>query len=115
MEILDLTVIKRDGRRETYLRDKLESGLKKALEKRPVDADKFKRLVNNIERDIQVLVKDKKDSQEIHSNEIGEIVIRNLKKLDKVAYLRFVSVYKAFENPEEFYDELEKILAKKKK
>jgi transcriptional repressor NrdR len=115
MEILDLTVVKRDGRRENYDREKLESGLKKALEKRPIEAENFKKLVNNIERDLQVLVKDKKEGSAVTSQEIGEAVMKNLKKVDKVAYLRFASVYKAFEDPEEFYEELEKILSKRKK
>lgn len=115
MEILDLIVIKRDGRREAYAREKLEAGLKRALEKRPIEPENFKKLVNKIERDLQIFVKNKKEGSEISSQEIGELVMKNLKKVDKVAYIRFASVYKAFENPEEFYDELEKILTKKKK
>lgn len=114
MEILDLTLIKRDGRREAYDREKLENGLKKALEKRPVDHDKFKRLVNNIEKDVQVFVRNKKDSSEINSEELGDIVMKNLKKVDKVGYVRFASVYKSFEDANEFYEELEKLLFKKK-
>ncbi len=110
MEILDLMVIKRDGRREGYDRDKMVGGLKKALEKREVGDEKFKKLIHCIERDLQVINKD-----EIDSKEIGEIVMKNLKKLDKIAYIRYVSVYQSFEDLEEFGEELDKLLKKKKK
>mgnify|MGYP000906834146 FL=1 len=92
MEILDLIVVKRDGHKELYSRDKLISGLRKATEKRPVNDDQFKRLVNLIERDIQA-----KRQSEIESRDIGRIVMRQLKKVDKVAYIRFASVYSDFE------------------
>ncbi len=110
MEILDLMVIKKDGRRESYDRDKLVAGLKKALEKRNIDEEKFKKLVYCIERDIQVLNK-----SEIDSTEIGEIVMKNLKKIDKVAYIRYASVYQSFEGLEEFSEELDKLLKPKNK
>jgi len=110
MEILDLMVIKRDGRREGYDRDKMVGGLKKALEKREVGDEKFKKLIHCIERDLQVINKD-----EIDSKEIGEIVMKNLKKLDKIAYIRYASVYQSFEDLEEFGEELDKLLKKKKK
>lgn len=92
MEILDLIVVKRDGHKELYSRDKLISGLRKATEKRPVNDDQFKRLVNLIERDIQA-----KRQSEIESRDIGRLVMRQLKKVDKVAYIRFASVYSDFE------------------
>lgn len=110
MEILDLVVLKRDGRRESYNRDKMVGGLKKALEKRDVKGEKFKKLIYCIERDLQVINKD-----EIDSKEIGEIVMKNLKKLDKIAYIRYASVYQSFEDLEEFSEELEKLLKNKKK
>jgi len=110
MEILDLMVIKKDGRRESYDRDKLVAGLKKALEKRNIEEEKFKKLVYCIERDIQVLNK-----TEIDSTEIGEIVMKNLKKIDKVAYIRYASVYQSFEGLEEFSEELDKLLKPKNK
>lgn len=115
MEILDLTVIKRDERRESYDREKLEEGLKKALEKRQLDSEKFKQLVNNIEKDIQIFVRGQNNGNEIPSGQIGEIVMKNLKKVDKVAYIRFASVYKSFDDIEEFFDEAEKLLKKKNK
>lgn len=113
VEILELMVIKRDERRESYDREKLESGLKKSLEKRPVDHDRFRQLVNNIERDIQVEVKNQKTGNEISSDKIGQITMDNLKKVDKVAYIRFASVYKSFEDAEEFMEEIQDLLKKR--
>ena|SRR5688572_24034746 len=107
MEILDLALVKRDGRREPYLRDKLEAGLKKALEKRPCDQERFKSLVGSIERDIQKLKK-----EEITSEEIGEIVMSRLREFDTVAYIRFASVYRSFADVQTFQDELQKLLVK---
>lgn len=109
MEILDLIIIKRDGRREVYNRDKLSVGLKKALEKRNVSEDNFKKLIHCIERDLQVLNKD-----EINSTELGELAMKNLKKVDKIAYIRYASVCQSFEDLEEFSEELEKLLKNKK-
>jgi len=110
VEILNLTVIKRDGRKDNYSREKLERGLRKALEKRPITGDEFKRLISNIERDIQMQAKD-----EIKSREIGEIVMKGLKKLDEVAYIRFASVYQAFKDVKSFEQELKRLLRKKGK
>jgi len=110
MEILNLTVIKRDGRREPYQKEKLIRGLKRALEKRSYTADDFKKLISNIEIEIQ-----KKRQEEITSQEIGEIVMKILKKFDKVAYIRFASVYRSFEDVQTFQKELSLLLKKKKK
>ena len=107
MEILDLTIMKRDGRRVPYQRDKLEAGLKKALEKRPCDAERFKSLVGSIEREIQKLKK-----EEISSEEIGEIVMSRLREFDTVAYIRFASVYRSFADVQTFQDEVQKLLVK---
>lgn len=101
VEILNLTVIKRDGRREPYAREKLEGGLHKALEKRPVTKDDFKKLINRIERDIQHLQR-----TEITSLTIGEIVMKRLKRFDSVAYIRFASVYRSFQDVASFQREL---------
>jgi transcriptional repressor NrdR len=105
VEILNLTVIKRNGGKDNYSREKLESGLKKALEKRPVTGDEFKKLIGNIERDIQIRGKD-----EIKTSDIGEIVMKRLKKLDEVAYIRFASVYQSFRDAETFHKEINKLL-----
>ena len=105
VEILDLQVIKRDGTTESYVREKLEGGLRKALEKRPTTAEDFKRLVSEIEQDIQKKMADSR----IESKEIGNIVVRKLKKYDQIAYLRFASVYRQFADIEEFKKELQKL------
>ena len=109
VEILALNVIKRDGAKELYDREKITSGLRKALEKRSYTEEDFRSLVNRIERDIQ---KRKKD--EITSTEIGELIMNRLLKFDKVAYVRFASVYRAFEDVNEFTRELNKLKNKKK-
>ena len=107
VELLDLTVVKGDGRREAYSREKIVRGLNKALEKRSYTEPAFKKLVHNIERDIQ-----KKKRGELTSSEVGEIVIRRLKGFDKVAYIRFASVYRSFEDVQTFQRELNKLLKK---
>lgn len=106
--ILDLSIVKRDGRKEAYSREKLVRGLKKALEKRPITEERFKKLVNGIERDLQVLKK-----SEITSQQIGQIVMKQLKKADQVAYIRFASVYQSFKDVQTFRRELNKLLKKK--
>jgi transcriptional repressor NrdR len=110
VELLDLTVIKRDGYKESYSRDKVEKGLRKAFEKRPILEEAFKILINKVERSIQALKKG-----EITSQEIGEIIMRELKKKDLVAYIRFASVYRAFEDLETFKKEIAAVFGKKKK
>ncbi len=104
MEILDLTVVKRDNVKELYSRDKMERGIRKAFEKRPVTEETFKKLISQIEQEIQ-----KTADPEISSQQIGEIVMKKIKKVDKVAYVRFASVYKCFEDIEEFKAELQKL------
>ncbi len=109
-EILDLTVVKRDGRREAYMREKLESGLRKAIQKRPITAEVFKDLVNQVERDLQ-----RRKKNEVTSREVGEIVMNRLKHVDTVAYIRFASVYRAFEDVKTFQEALEHLVKSKKK
>jgi len=109
MEILGLTVNKRSGGKENYSREKLMIGLRKALEKRPIVEENFKKLVNLIERDLQALRKNM-----VESEEIGQIVMNQLKKIDKVAFIRFASVYKSFEDLESFQEELNKLIKSKK-
>lgn len=109
VEILDLVVVKRDGRKESYAREKIVKGLKRALEKRPVTDDNFKKLINLIERDLQILRKD-----EVTAGEIGQIVMKNLKRFDQVAYIRFASVYESFKDAHEFRRELNKLIKMKK-
>jgi transcriptional repressor NrdR len=110
VELLDLTVLKRDGQKQAYSREKLEQGLHKALERRPISEEQFRMLVNKIERDIQALKKN-----EIFSREIGEIVMKELKKKDPVAYIRFASVYRAFQDLESFQKEINAVFKSSKK
>jgi len=110
IEILDLTVIKKDGRREPYQKAKLETGVRKALEKRPFSEEDILSLLANIERDIQ-----KNGQGEITSAAIGDIIMKRLRKFDQVAYIRFASVYKDFQDIESFQEELGEFLNKKRK
>jgi len=109
LEILDLMIVKRDGRKESYSRDKLTKGLKKALEKRPITEDRFKKLIHSIERDLQIL-----RSSEITSSQAGQIVMKHLKRVDQVAYIRFASVYESFKDAQTFRRELNKLLRSKR-
>jgi transcriptional repressor NrdR len=104
IELLDIVVVKSDGRRESYMREKIERGIKQSLSKRPYTADKFNRLLHSIERDIQ-----KRKKREISSKDIGEIVMKHLRNFDKVAYIRFASVYRDFRDVKTFEKELKKI------
>jgi len=108
-EILNITVIKRDGRREAYSREKLSAGFCKALEKRPITNQELRILISRIERDMYGLNK-----TEVKASQIGDIAMRHLKKLDKVAYIRFASVYREFKDVNTFYEELNKLLGRKK-
>ncbi len=104
IEILDLMIVKRDGQRESYMREKLISGIKKSLTKRAYTQEKLHHLICNIERDLQ-----KKKKREIASRELGEIIMKRLKAFDKVAYIRFASVYRDFKDVNSFSRELKKI------
>jgi transcriptional repressor NrdR len=106
LQLLNLTVIKRDSRREPYDSNKILEGLKKSFKKRPFDDDDIRRVLFEIEKEIQL--KAKRD--EINSKQIGEIVMEALKKEDKVAYIRFASVCEGFENIEEFYQAIKQVL-----
>jgi len=107
VELLDLTIIKRDGRREPYDRQKLEEGVRSSLIKRSYTKEDFSKLVNVIERDIQKMKKD-----ELQSAMVGEIVMRHLERFDKVAYIRFASVYRQFEDVRRFQQEISKFIAR---
>ena len=98
-------VIKKDGRREAFDREKIIRGIKKSCQKRPVSVTKIEEFVDSLEVYFQELGK-----KEIDSKEVGERVIRNLKDWDEVAYVRFASVYRQFKDINEFMAELEDIL-----
>lgn len=104
MELLDVTVVKRNGKREAYSRDKLLAGLKRSLEKRPYTETQLQTITHNIERDIQ-----KVRGGEITSLQIGDIVMKHLKTFDKVAYIRFASVYLSFKDVNMFENELKSL------
>lgn len=109
IELLDLIIVKRDGRREAYNRDKMVNGLKKSCEKRPITDDRFKRLIHSIERDLQRF-----KQNEITSKQVGQTVMKNLKKVDSIAYIRYASVYESFKDAHEFRKELNKLIKDKK-
>ncbi|KKP94397.1 MAG: Transcriptional repressor NrdR [Candidatus Moranbacteria bacterium GW2011_GWD2_36_12] len=104
MEIMRLTVVKRDGTRQEYDRKKIEIGIRKALEKRPVSEEKIGKAIGDIEYEIQA-----RESNEITSKEIGKMILEKLKELDDVGYLRFASVYKSFKTADSFRKEMEKM------
>jgi transcriptional repressor NrdR len=101
-------VIKRDGRREPFNREKILNGVRKACEKRPISIDALEKLVDRVES--WVLEQGRK---EISSLEIGEKVMEELRKLDEVAYVRFASVYRQFKDVNQFFEELKMILSKR--
>ena len=104
MELLDLRVVKRDGSHEAYSREKIERGLRHALEKRSHTEAEFRNLIHAIECDLQ-----RSAADEITSAHIGEIVMNRLKLFDQVAYIRFASVYRSFEDVKSFKKELEEL------
>ncbi|MFT4309998.1 MAG: transcriptional regulator NrdR, partial [Candidatus Woesearchaeota archaeon] len=104
IESEEIRVIKKDGRKERFEYDKLKRGMLKALEKRNVPEDKIEESVNSIVRKIR-----QSEMTEIPSTDIGIMVMRELKSLDKVAYVRFASVYKDFAGIEEFLLEVRKV------
>lgn len=107
VEEADIVVVKKDGRRERFERQKLLNGVLKACEKRLISLDKIEKLVDEVESDLR-----KRDSVEVESKVIGEIAMKKLKTLDKVAYIRFASVYREFEDLERFGEELDKLQKK---
>lgn len=99
-----LTVIKKDGSREPYNREKIVEGLLVATRKRPVPREKIEEIVNRVESEIL-----SEGEVEVSSKKIGELVLKYLKDVDAVAYVRFASVYREFKNVEEFTEELKKL------
>jgi transcriptional repressor NrdR len=99
-------VIKKDQRREPFDRDKLEKGVVRALEKRPFSQMQIESLINEIEDESAIL---SKGNREISTSIIGDLVLKKLGELDKVAYIRFASVYKSFNNLEEFLEEIKQV------
>lgn len=105
VEEVPIIIVKKDGNRQTYDRNKLLNGIIKSCEKRPVSLDDIEGIVNDIEKDLFNSMK-----KEISSTEIGEMVMEALKDLDEVSYVRFASVYRQFKDVNSFMDELKKFL-----
>jgi len=97
----DLYIIKKDKRREKFDRLKLERGIEKAFEKRPVSKEKINKMINEIEEQLR-----KKGKKEIRSQIVGELAMRKIKKIDDIAYMRFASVYRNFQDVKDFKKEL---------
>ncbi|MBI5506381.1 MAG: transcriptional repressor NrdR [Deltaproteobacteria bacterium] len=103
-------VVKKDGRREAWDRDKLIAGFHKACEKRPVSADAIEESVSRIERTVQ-----ERGVRELPSTDVGEAVMDSLKNLDEVAYVRFASVYRSFRDIAEFQRTVESLVSERKR
>ena len=104
IERTDLYVIKKDGRREKFDIKKLEAGIEKALEKRPVPQDKINNMINEIDEQIR-----KAGKKEVKSSVIGELVMKKLKRIDDIAYVRFASVYRQFQDINDFKQEMKEL------
>jgi transcriptional repressor NrdR len=105
LESVPITVIKKDDRRETFDREKLRRGLWRASGKTTIKAEDIDRIVNEVERELI-----SGDTAEVLSKKIGELVAKRLKKLDKIAYIRFASVFRQFVDIEDFEREVKKLL-----
>jgi transcriptional repressor NrdR len=105
VERIPLMVIKKDGRREGFDREKLMKGIMVACEKRPVSIKRIESLVDDIERRLERM-----HDREVASREIGELVMKGLHELDEIAYVRFASVYRQFRDVGQFVKELKKFL-----
>jgi len=107
VEEADIIVVKKDGKRERFERQKLMRGVLTATEKLDIPVEKVEKLVDAVESEIR-----KRDTIEVDSKIIGDIVMRKLKSLDKVAYIRFAAVYLQFEDLDRFGEELDKLQKK---
>lgn len=105
VENVTLVVIKKDGRREQFNRDKLKSGIIRSCEKTTVSVEQIEKIVGEIEMELRGA-----DSVEVESKKIGQMVATRLKKLDKVAYIRFSSVFKRFVDIEDFEKEVKRLI-----
>ncbi len=109
VEEIPLIVVKKDGTRQEYSRDKILNGIIRACEKRPVSLKTMENIVDEIEKNLYNTLK-----REISTEYIGEMVMNKLKDIDEVAYVRFASVYRQFKDINTFMDELKKLLDEKK-
>lgn len=109
VEEIPLIVVKKDGTRESFNRNKVLNGVIRACEKRPVSLDQIESLVDKIETSLNNTL-----DKEVQSQQIGEMIMTSLKELDEVAYVRFASVYRQFRDINTFIEELTKLLAEKR-
>ena len=105
IENVNLFVIKKDGKREQFNRDKLKSGIVRSSEKTAVSMEAIEKIVTEVEQELRGA-----DSVEVESKKIGQLVAARLKKIDKVAYIRFSSVFKRFVDVEDFEEEVKKLI-----
>jgi len=110
VEHVSLMVVKRDGRRQPFDREKIIAGIVKACEKRPVSIDRIEAITGEIERTVQ-----KKYDREVEAKDLGELIMEKLAVLDEVAYVRFASVYRQFRDVNQFMNELKFMLDREKK
>lgn len=105
---IPLVVVKKEGRREVFDRNKVLGGIIKACEKRPISMNQMEQIADDIEKELK-----NRMENEVGSEQIGEMLMDNLRDLDEVAYVRFASVYRQFKDVNSFMDELDKLLKKK--
>lgn len=110
IEMSPILVVKKDTTREPFDKEKIRKGILNSCIKRPISSKMIDKIVDEVEKEVLM-----KDSREIESIEIGEIVLKKLKKVDDVAYIRFASVYREFKEVENFNTEVAKITSPKKK
>jgi len=108
VEKTPVLVIKKDGRREPFLREKLVDGISKACEKRPVPREEIEALLDRVENAIEAM-----EQSEVASRDIGEAVMKELALLDQVSYVRFASVYRDFRDVNHFVDEIKRVFEKR--
>ena len=108
IEEIPIMVVKRDGRREPFDSEKIRIGIRKACEKRPIAADVQDKLVEEVTREVSNTL-----ASEVTTRDIGEILMRKLKDVDEVAYVRFASVYREFKDTQTFMKELQHLLDEK--
>ncbi len=109
VEQIPVTVIKRDGSREPFERPKILAGLQRACMKRPISVEQMEQIITNVEQQVFNTME-----REVSSLYIGELVLRQLRSIDQVAYIRFASVYRQFNNLQEFYDEINLLMERDK-
>lgn len=109
IEKTPIIVVKRDGKRETFDREKIIKGILRACEKRPVSADEVERIVQNVEKNLYNNME-----KEVSSLKIGEMILKQLRAVDEVAYVRFASVYRQFRDISEFNHELKVLMQEEK-